>query len=212
MKTIKYILTTVLLISIAGCSLNQISSFDLGESDKKPDQICVNNKGESTPCDEIKMANKANENKPLFQPGTNFQTLGEYTEQMVYVIFSKLSIEQVDKTIAVPPFISSIANTQTDSKFNIELAELFIADMQNIGLPVAENILTYAEPDETSDFVNTIADMQNNEDIGYILKGTIRENDKGVMIYAKIINIESKKIIGSTSKLIPHYLLAKLAS
>lgn len=219
MKSIKYLLTTALLISTAGCSLNQISSFDLGlggnDNNKKSERLCVNDNGEFYSCDEIKMTSQANEDKEkensnLFKPGTNFQSLGEYTEQMVYVIFSKLSIQQVEKTIAVPPFISLIANS--DSQLNIELAELFIADMQNIGLPVAENILTYAEPSEKSDFLNTIAYIQNNEEVGYILKGTIRENDKGIMIYAKIINVESKAVIASTSKLIPHYLLAKLAS
>lgn len=221
MKSIKHMLTTALLLSTVGCSLNQISSFDLGlggsDNNKKPERLCVNDNGDFYTCDEIKMAKQANENQEnstsnLFKPGTNFQSLGEYTEQMVYVIFDKLSMHNVDKAIAVPPFISSIPNTASDSKLNIELAELFIADMQNIGLPVAENILTYADPSEESDFLNTIAYIQNNEEVGYILKGTIRENDKGIMIYAKIINVESKVIIASTSKLIPHYLLAKLAS
>lgn len=221
MVSIKYILTILLLIMTASCSMNQISSFDFGLNDndksKKTERICANDNGDFDTCDELNSSTQVNINKKnikaeLFQPGNNFQSLGEYTEQMVYVIFDKLSLQQVDKSIAVPPFISLLPETSSNGQLNIELAELFVADMHNIGLPVAENILTYSDPSDKSDFLNTIAYIQNNEEVGYILKGTIRENDKGVMVYAKIINVESKAIIASTSKLIPHYLLKKLVS
>lgn len=214
-------LTIGLLILITGCSLSQVSRFDLGFSNNDETsnvkRLCVNDEGDFYQCKEMELSNQSTDNKDefkshLFQPGTNFQSLGEYTEQMVYVIFDKLSVNPVVKSIAVPPFISVLPNSASDSKLNIELAELFIADLQNIGLPVAENVLTYAEPSEKNDFLNTIAYIQNNEDVGYILKGTVRKNDKGIMIYAKIINVESKAVIASTSKLIPQYLVNKFAS
>ncbi|MGB1199484.1 MAG: FlgO family outer membrane protein [Thalassotalea sp.] len=203
MNFIKHLLIIVLLTPLASCSLSQISSFDLGG--QQAERLCTNNNGELSLCKNIQQINK----NTLFQPNINFQSLGEYTEQMVYVIYKKISVNPVEKLIAVPPFISSPPN---EGKLAIELAELFIADMQNIGLPVAENILTYSESNEEANYLNTVAYIQNNEDVGYILKGTIRENNKGIIIYAKIINVESKAVIASTSKLIPHYLLNKLAS
>ena len=208
MKPIQFLLTVLLLLMTVSCSMNQISNFDLGgtNSKKQSEQLCVQDNSHFSICE-----SKANKKNNLFKPGTNFQSLGEYTEQMVYVIFNKLST-QPKKSIAVPPFISAIPNTPTSSQLNIELAELFIADLQNIGLPVAENILTYAEPDDKSDFLNTLAYIENNDEVGYILKGTIRENDKGIMVYTKIINVDTKAVIASTSKLIPHYFLMKLAS
>lgn len=219
MKPVNLLIAVIGLMILSACSMNQFSRIDLGLGGKDAaasDRLCVSDAGEFYPCEEItgqatnKQTQVAN-NTAYFAPSTNFQQLGEYTEQMVYVIFDKISLQNIDKTIAVPPFISWAPGLSVNGPLNIELAELFIADMQNMGLPVAENVLTYADANTTNDYLNTIPYIQVNDDIGYVLKGTIRENEQGVMVYAKIINVETKAVIAATSKLIPHYLVAKVA-
>ncbi|WP_448567988.1 FlgO family outer membrane protein [Thalassotalea ganghwensis] len=200
--------------------MNQFSRIDLGlgGSDENSSQrLCVSDTGEFYPCDDVSVpvasaSSQSTKQSDYFSPSTNFQQLGEYTEQMVYVIFDKLSVQSLEKTIAVPPFITWVPEMVVNGPLNVELAELFIADMQNIGLPVAENVLTYADTSVNTDFLNTIPYIQVNDDIGYVLKGTIRKNQQGITVYAKVIDVESKAVIAATSKLIPHYMIAQQAN
>lgn len=142
----------------------------------------------------------------LFEPGTNFQTINEYTEQMVHVLFQKISQKNIEKSIAVPPFISIPAIQNGNQELNVSVAEAFIVEMQNIGLPVAEFILTNSSANENSDFLSYIEEIAGSQHFGYVLKGTMRERKHGIMVHAKIINVETKKVIASTSKVLPKYL------
>lgn len=188
--------------------------------EKSSSRLCVDDEGYFYQCEDITVSvNNSAKNSAkkedtrdanLFKPGTNFQTINEYTEQMVYVLYQKLSLQNLEKSIAVPPFIS-IPYTNTDNKqLNVSVAEAFVVDMQNIGLPVAEFILTNSSENEQTNFISYIEELAGSQHFGYVLKGTIREKKHGAMIHAKIINVETKKVIASTSKFLPNYLVSLL--
>ncbi len=206
-----------LLSLISGCStLDSIIDFsktyENNETNGTNERLCADDNGEFYPCKDMKVF--PNEvvavKQGSFQPGTNFQSLGDYTEQMVYVLFNKLNIEQVNKSIAVPPFLSLVPMGRVGSNLTVDLAEFFVADMQNVGLPVAEYVSTYSYPEDNIDYLSFISEVEGNESFGYILKGTMRENSNGIMLHVKIIDMDNKSVIASTSKLLPNYLISKL--
>jgi len=173
-------------------------------------RLCANDKGDFYKCEDITLIAKKEESRDanLFKPGTNFQTINEYTEQMVHVLFQKISVQNIEKSIAVPPFISIPYIKKGNKQLNVSVAEAFIVDMQNIGLPVTEFILTNTADNEQTNFISYIEDLAGSQHFGYVLKGTIREREQGTMLHVKIIDVETKQVIASTSKLLPKYLVS----
>jgi TolB-like protein len=201
-NSIKNFSLTLIVLLTASCSMMEKSSS----------RLCADDEGDFYQCEDITLiANKEEKrDSNLFKPGTNFQTINEYTEQMVHVLFQKLSLQNIEKSIAVPPFISIPYTKEGNKQLNVSVAEAFVVDMQNIGLPVAEFILTNSTENEQTNFISYIEELAGSQHFGYVLKGTIREREHGSMIHAKIINVETKKVIASTSKFLPNYLVSLL--
>jgi TolB-like protein len=191
------LLLTILLTT--SCSMIEESST----------RLCANDEGDFYKCEDITLIAKKEETQDsnLFKPSTNFQTINEYTEQMVHTLYQKVSLQNIEKAIAVPPFISLPYTKEANQQFNVSVAEAFAVDMQNIGFPVAEFILTNASENEQTNFLSYIEELAGSQHFGYILKGTMRERENGTMIHAKIIDVETKKVIASTSKFLPKYLV-----
>jgi TolB-like protein len=197
--SIKYLSLLSTLLLTASCSMIEESST----------RLCANDEGDFYQCKDINLIAKkeGTQDSNLFKPGTNFQKINEYTEQMVHVLYQKVSLQNIEKAIAVPPFISLPYTKNSNQQLNVSVAEAFAVDMQNIGFPVAEFILTNASENEQTNFISYIEELAGSQHFGYILKGTMREREQGIMIHAKIIDVETKKVIASTSKFLPKYLV-----
>lgn len=201
MIKLSHIITTAInLLLVASCMTNVNTNVPLCTDSQGTNYLCPNG-----PVHEVREDDGA-----LFKPGTNFQTLGEYTEQMAFVLYNKLSVSEVEKLIAVPAFVSLLPENAHNEKLTVDLPEFFIADMQNIGLPVAEYKLTREAGNRQKAFTDVFDELQSSQKFGYVLKGTMRNNNNGIMLYVKIINLEKNTVIASTSKLLPNYLIDKL--
>lgn len=203
--SIRNISLLLIVLLTASCSMIE----------KSASRLCANDNGDFYQCEDVMLTAEAvveeeKRDSNLFKPGTNFQTINEYTEQMVHVLFKKVSENNIEKPIAVPPFISISSTPGTNQELNVSVAEAFIVEMQNIGLPVAEFILTNSTEHEQTNFLSYIEELAGSQHFGYVLKGTMRERKHGTMVHAKIINVETKKVIASTSKILPNYLVSLL--
>jgi len=171
-------------------------------------RLCADDNGDFYQCQDIDLVeNKVVKKSHDFQSERSFQTLSEYTEQMVYQLNKKVSGRNFERTIIVPPFSALSSISSSNPHLAIDLAEAFIIDMQNIGLPTAELLVANTSTDYQADYLIYLEEASASDDIGYIVKGTMRETKNGVMIYARIIEIDSRKVIASTSKLLPFYLI-----
>lgn len=171
-------------------------------------RLCANDKGEFYQCSDVDLVKKAVTEKTYdFQSKRSFQTINEYTEQMVYRLHQKLSNIKMTQSILVPPFVSLSTIKSSTPNLAVDLAEAFTIDLQNIGLPAAELLVANISVDNQANYLAYLEKSSDNGDIGYILKGTMRKTVNGIMIYARVIEIESKKVIASTSKLLPLYLI-----
>ncbi len=194
MKISSFFLSTIL---VTGCSSVEEST-----------RLCADNNGDFYQCTDVKIVEHNTINKSHdFQSEHSFQTINEYTEQMVYQLNKKLVNQNIERTIMVPPFASLSGVNSSNSHLAVDLAEAFIIDMQNIGLPASELLVANTSIDYKADYLIYLDQLSGQEDIGYIVKGTMRETTNGIMIYARVIDIESKKVIASTSKLLPFYIV-----
>jgi TolB-like protein len=171
-------------------------------------RLCADDNGDFYECTDIDIVAKTTEKESHdFQSERSFQSLSEYTEQMVHQLNKKVSNRKFDKTIIVPPFSALSPINSSNPQLAVDLAEAFIIDMQNAGLPTAELLIANTSTEFQADYLTYIEESSASDDIGYIVKGTMRETKSGVMLYARIIEIDSRKVIASTSKLLPFYLI-----
>ncbi len=198
-------------ISIKSISLLLITFFITGCSTahKEASRLCANDEGDFYKCEDTPfITTKQNqENSARFNPNTNFQTINEYTEQLAYALYQKVSNKNIKKTIAVPPFICFSSTGLGSRRLNARMAEAFVIDMQSMGLPVAYFSLSNNSYEEQTNFLNYIESIPENQHFGYVVKGTIKETKGGAMIYTSIIDIATQKDIAATSKFLPKYLL-----
>lgn len=202
MKTlIKHFSLLLIILLTTGCSMKEEDSS----------RLCANDEGDFYKCEDMPFVDTQKDADPsLFKPGTNFQTINEYTEQMVYALYQNISLQNLEKAIAVPPFISLPSTQANSQQFNASIADAFVVDMQNIGLPAAEFILTNSSDIEQTNFSSYMEAVSGSQNFGYILKGTMRGKAGGTMVHAKIIDVETNAVIASTSKFLPRYLVDRL--
>jgi TolB-like protein len=194
LKVISFFISVILL---ASCS-------SVNESTR----LCADDRGDFYQCTDVEIVeHKADKPSHDFQSERSFQTINEYTEQMVYQLSKKLSTKKIERTIMVPPF-ASLSNIHTSNPhLAVDIAEAFIIDLQNIGLPASELLVANTSIDYQADYLTYLDELSGNDDIGYIVKGTMRETANGVMLYARVINVNNRKVIASASKLLPFYLI-----
>jgi TolB-like protein len=198
------ITTTILFFAallIAGCSTSEETV-----------RLCADDEGDFHPCADIEMSEAKSQieidpTSPDFQSTRSFQTLNEYTEQMVHQLSKKLSGHEINKLIMVPPFVALSPFESSNDYLSVDIAEAFIVDMQCAGFPTAELIVANISDDYEADYLTYLDESIDNSDVGYVVKGSMRKTVNGIMIYAKVIDLKSKKVIASTNKLLPLYLI-----
>jgi TolB-like protein len=199
---------------LVGCStfnsLDSLNIFSAAKPDAKT-RLCARDNGEFHQCHDMPIENKKIDKDPsLFSTDLHFQLLSEYTEQMAADLQRDLTNTVIDGPIVVASFVYLDSTLQTTNNLGIQLAESFMNDLQQIGLPVSDHKLTgMLKVNAQGDFVfsRDTSQIWDDMDIGYVLSGTMLKNNRGVLISARLMNIKTKGVLASTSKLIPNMLL-----
>ncbi len=142
-----------------------------------------------------------------FSPSVNYQTIGEYTEQMVAVLLDKSAGHNFERPIAVPPFMYLVSEETYSQKLAVEIPENIIADLRSENLLVSEYRLTPPLPEDNIPYEDIIESIEESQKFGYVLKGTIRSNPHGVTVFVKIIQLDTQAVVASASKHLPQYIL-----
>ena len=138
------ILTLSFLVLITcGCSsLSMLNPFS-DSGDSSTSRLCAKDNGDFYKCqdqlpEQMKSPDKAN---PQVKQ-KNFQMLSEYTEQMATALRQDLQGVVFEGGIVVASFVYVVGPLQTTDQLGYQLAEYFINDLQDIGLPVSDHKLT----------------------------------------------------------------------
>lgn len=210
-------LPAILLLStlpLLSCSvIDELDLFPVEEPEQGQDERCQNDHGEYYPCLENEMplvVNQVQSNPLLYNIRMNFHVLSEYTEQMAMELKRDTDNLDIEEPIVVASFVYFDDNLKSTSALGNQLAEYFINDLQNIGLPVSDHKLSAGLiVNEQGDFSlsRNIEELNADIDIGYVLTGTMIQNPTGMVINARLIDRNSNKVIASATKLIPNLLI-----
>lgn len=198
-------------IMLSGCPIiisHEHHSCNMAVNDDVANDNVCHNQNQSideTATDETTTELTANKN---FMPTTNYQTIGEYTEQLVAVLIDKSTKHDFDRPIAVPPFMFLATEETYSQRLAVEIPENIIASFRDQHVVVAEYRLTPPLPDDTLPYEDIMDSLVDSQKFGYVLKGTIRNNPHGVTVFVKIIELDTQGVIASASKHIPQYMLS----
>lgn len=211
LRTIK--ITTVSLFAMAMSACSSLSFWEA--SNKQNERLCANDDGTFYTCQDMLVQNEESEAHPsLFKTDLHFNRLAEYTEQMAAELQQDVQGIQITHPIAVASFVNLDSSLQNTNALGNQLAESFINDLQQIGLPVNDHkLMGVLDINERGDFAfsRNMGQLYNEANIGYVLTGTMLKNSRGLVVNARIIDFKTNAVIASSSKFFPslvvgHYL------
>jgi TolB-like protein len=219
LKTTKLLSITLLSTALSACSSLQLlqgmnPQSALNSKNPNSEKLCTNDDGTLYTCQYMAPQNIVIKSHPnLFSTDLHFNRLAEYTEQMAADLQRDVRGMQVEQPIVVASFVHLDSSLQNTDTLGIQLAESFINELQQIGLPVADHkLMGVLDVNDKGDFAfsRNIGQFYNEVNIGYVLTGTMLKNSRGLVINARLINFRTNTVVASTSKFLPNIVINNL--
>jgi TolB-like protein len=207
LKITKLVSISLFITALSACS-------NLEQSQSSNQRLCANDDGTFHTCHDMALPKEVSESHPsLFSTDLHFNRLGEYTEQMAAELQKDVQGMPVDQPIVVASFVNLDSSLQTTNTLGIQLAESFINDLQQIGMPVSDHkLMGVLNINDKGDFAfsRDMGQLYNNVNIGYVLTGTMLKNSRGMFVNARLINFKTNAVAASTSKFLPNIVIDNL--
>jgi TolB-like protein len=218
LKIIKLVGISILSTTLSACStiqflkdMNPLSNNTQQSSrhlNTNSERLCANDDGTFYTCQDMLVENRVvKSHSSLFSTDLHFNRLAEYTEQMAADLHRDVRGMQVVQPIVVASFVHLDSSLQNTDSLGIQLAESFINELQQIGLPVADHkLMGVLDVNDKGDFAfsRNMGQFYNDVNIGYVLTGTMIKNSKGLVVNARLINFTTNKVVASSSKFLPN--------
>jgi TolB-like protein len=138
--------------------------------------------------------------------------ISHYVEQMAMKMVNNKSLE-INAPIAVASFVQFDSTLNRTNILGNQIAESFIYELQQYHLPVVDYKLTGAihiTPKGDFSFSRDVKLLAKDQQIGYVLSGTLTRAKGGVVVNARIIGLTSKVVVASSQSFIPGFVLNAL--
>ncbi|WP_296049901.1 FlgO family outer membrane protein [uncultured Alteromonas sp.] len=148
-----------------------------------------------------------------YRPVFTHKLLGDYAEQMTMKLIENIRYVSTNTPVAVTSLVdldSSLAHTNI---LGNQLAESFITELQEFGIPVVDYKTTgVIHVGGSGDFVfsRNLGELERNPYIKYILSGTMTYNDRGIILNIRMVDINSKVVVASSKGFIPQFVVDSL--
>ena len=144
-----------------------------------------------------------------FAPSRHNKTLVNYVEQMALDLVDTMQLEQ-DISIAVTSFVDLDNSLTKSSQLGNQLSESFIHQLQQFGYGIVDFKTTdqiLVNPQGDFVFSREVENLANKRVASHVLSGTLIYRSSGVEVNTRIIDVQSKRVVASSQKLLPYYVL-----
>ncbi len=150
-----------------------------------------------------------------FRPKFTHKLLSDYTENLAMELIENMQYVSQTSLIAVTSFVDLDNNLKTTNILGNQLAEDFIHELQQYGLSVVDykhtgKIKIAKNGDFT--FSREGHELGNFPEVKYVLSGTLTYNNRGAIINARIIGVDTKVVVSSAKCFIPAFIIESLHS
>ena len=144
------------------------------------------------------------------QTGKHFKRVNEYAETLSMKLFDNIHSGSLYGTVAVTSFVNFDESLNNTNALGNQLAEGMIHELKKYGLTMVDF--------KNTDFVRITAagdfafsrdanDITSNQQIDYVLSGTLVRNPRGVVVQARIVHLGSNRVHASAKEFIPNLVL-----
>lgn len=208
------------LISISALSLLLSGCNLLGESNmtepakSEPEQKVVSNLDFNQIMAQMQQNDEQEQyaDTTQFNPNKHHKSLVNYVEQMALDLTDTMQVAPQDAAIAVTSFVDLDASLTTASQLGNQLSETFIHQLQKFGYSAVDfktaNLITVNKQGDFA-FTRNTRKLAGTNIASHVLSGTLIYRADGVVINARVINIENKRLAASSRTFIPLYVLNK---
>ncbi|WP_165734526.1 FlgO family outer membrane protein [Pseudoalteromonas sp. C8] len=200
------------LVNLAGCAFTQNSeSAEMNASSTTQ----VNYDLASMLKTAQQQSTQDNVNGNQFTPLKHHKTLANYVEQMALDLVDTLEFESdtdANINIAVTTLVDLDSSLTKSNQLGNQISETLIHQLQKFGYGVVDFKTTQTiDVNSRGDFAfsRDIEKLSEDQMASHVLAGTLIYRSDAVVVNTRVINAHTKKIVASSRKLIPIYVLNK---
>ncbi|SNY55860.1 hypothetical protein SAMN06297280_3000 [Arsukibacterium tuosuense] len=136
--------------------------------------------------------------------------LDDYVAELAMQLYHNSAMPMVNATVAVAGFAELTPARNTLHPLGNDLAERFLQQLPRYGVTMVDHKLTGGlklTADGDAVFSNRTGQITANQQIDYVLSGTVQHSQRGAMVNVRIMHLKNKTILASASQLIPLFVL-----
>lgn len=201
--------------------VNALAETKAVEPKSEVAELCVSPRGQLVECQPMtQVRESADQNYDLdsrtmqythpLEASDSTVLLGDYIEQMATEILHNLTIPLDEAVVGVTSFVEFSEDLASVNHFGNMLAENFIYELQQNGIPVVDyKVAGAVTVTPLGDFVfSRNPDRLNlTNSMSYVLTGTMTYNKRGLILNARMVNYDNKRVVASSKKIIPYFVL-----
>lgn len=146
------------------------------------------------------------ESAPTQQRQTPVITLDHYARNLVHDLMANHHRVEEQAMVAVTDLAFLDSDLQHGSVFTNHLSEAIIYDLHLFGVPVLDfKVTDYIRVTEKGDFVlsRDFSELSAELPIKYVVTGTVTRHQAGVMLNARLIQIDNKRVVSAARTFVP---------
>ncbi|GEM_PF-470118 len=141
-------------------------------------------------------------------PYANHQLLTNYISRMARELVDNLQPYRL-RNIAVTSFVNLDESLQKSNLAGNQISEEFITEIRQLGLPVVDFKTTgFIKVTSAGDFVfsRKAKELRDVQGIDHVLSGTMVWHQNGLVINARIIDLNSNQVLSASKGFIPYFV------
>lgn len=145
--------------------------------------------------------------------GEQRRSLNHYVQGMMHDLIAVMSPSIADSVFAVTSFVYLDGAYDDTDLLGNQLAESFMHEVHQFGLEQIDFKTTdFIRVTPQGDFVfsRDFLELREEQPIEYVLGGTLVRHQSGVMVNARLVGIDSKRVLASAQGFIPQAVIAGL--
>ncbi|MDX1677663.1 FlgO family outer membrane protein [Arsukibacterium sp.] len=142
-------------------------------------------------------------------------TVNDYVRNLVHELMALQQQLDSDSQVGVTDFSYVDSALDQGSVFSNHLSEAMIYDLHKFGVPVLDYKVTdYIRVTETGDFVlsRNYEELSDEVAIRYVVTGTLTTHQQGVLVNARLVQIDNKRVVSAARTFIPRHIVQAVIS
>jgi TolB-like protein len=132
--------------------------------------------------------------------------INHYVRGIMQDLVSNLQHVNSSTTVVVTSFVFLDSNLSTENLLGNQIAESFIHEVHNIGIPVIDfKTSDYVSVTASGDFVlsRNFLELKSEMTADYVLLGTLTKQQGGVLVNARVVGMKTKAVVATAQGFLP---------